>query len=103
MSARDAFDQVYAALAWERQVDDIYRFSLPTLLRYEDRNSMGNSMESRLPLMDYRLVEFGVALPEAVKLRRGYGKWIVREAMKGRIPESIRVARYKRGFDVSQT
>ncbi|NPV90654.1 MAG: asparagine synthase (glutamine-hydrolyzing) [Firmicutes bacterium] len=85
---------------WGRQERDVMQVSLPTLLRYEDRNSMGNSVESRLPFLDYRLVEFGLALPVTAKLNRGFGKWIVREAVKGKIPEEIRLARYKRGFDV---
>lgn len=87
---------------YERQVADVAVGSLPTLLRYEDCNSMGNSIESRLPFLDYRIMEMGVALPEALKLRRGRGKWIVREAMKGGLPESIRNPRFKRGFDVQQ-
>ncbi len=86
---------------WQHQLRDVTALSLPTLLRYEDRNSMGCSVESRLPFVDYRVVEFGLALPEEVKLRQGYGKWIVREAMKGRIPDSIRTARWKRGFDAN--
>lgn len=85
----------------QRQVMDVTKYSLPTLLRYEDRNSMANSVESRLPFMDYTVIELGVALPEALKLAAGYGKWAVREIMQGKIPETIRAARYKRGFDVS--
>jgi asparagine synthase (glutamine-hydrolysing) len=85
---------------WQRQLQDVTRFSLPTLLRYEDRNSMANSIESRLPFMDYELVEFGIALPEALKLHKGYGKWVIREMMQNKIPNTIRKARYKRGFDV---
>jgi asparagine synthase (glutamine-hydrolysing) len=77
--------------------------SLPTLLNWEDSMSMGNSVESRLPFMDYRLVEVALALPAAVKLRDGFGKWIVREVARGKIPEEIRRARYKRGFDVQQS
>jgi asparagine synthase (glutamine-hydrolysing) len=88
---------------WIRQMHDVVHVSLPTLLRYEDRNSMGNSVESRLPFLDYRLVEVALALPTAVKLRRGFGKWIVREVARGKIPEEIRKARYKRGFDVQQS
>ena len=42
---------------WKRQVSDIAFASLPTLLRFEDRNSMAHSVESRLPFVDYRLVE----------------------------------------------
>lgn len=83
-----------------RQVQDILRFSLPTLLRYEDRNSMGHSIESRLPFLDYRVLEIGAALPEALKLRGGWGKWIVREAYADQLPRSIAWATAKRGFDV---
>lgn len=87
----------------ERQILDITRFSLPSLLRYEDRNSMGNSIESRLPFLDHRLLEFGVAIPMSAKLRNGYGKHLLRTAMKGRIPDTIRLSRDKRGFDTRQT
>lgn len=86
----------------KRQAVDIAVGSLPTLLRYEDSNSMGNSIESRLPFLDYRVMEFGVALPESLKLHQGRGKWIVRETMKGKLPETIRNPRYKRGFDIQQ-
>ena len=86
----------------DRQILDVTLASLPTLLRFEDNNSMGNSIESRLPFVDYRVMECGIALPDALKLRGGYGKWIVRRAMAGRIPESIRMARYKKGFDVQE-
>jgi asparagine synthase (glutamine-hydrolysing) len=85
---------------WERQAADVLALSLPTLLRYEDRNSMANSVESRLPFVDYRIVEFGVALPEALKLRNGLGKWALRESMTGLVPDQIRLARIKRAFDV---
>jgi asparagine synthase (glutamine-hydrolysing) len=85
---------------WMRQMQDITQFSLPTLLRYEDRNAMGHSVESRLPYMDHRLVELGLAIPEAIKLRSGYGKWAIRKIMQNKIPNRIRLARYKRGFDI---
>jgi asparagine synthase (glutamine-hydrolysing) len=85
-----------------RQVLDVIRLSLPTLLRYEDRNSMDNSLETRLPFLDYRLAEFAVALPSTLKVHRGYGKWALRRAMRGRIPTEIERARYKRGFDTAQ-
>ncbi|MDB4949655.1 MAG: hypothetical protein JWM27_2304 [Gemmatimonadetes bacterium] len=87
---------------WKRQMLDVTRFSLPTLLRYEDRNSMGSSVESRLPFLDYRVVELGLALPTSLKVRHGYGKWILRRAMRGKIPDSIRLLRSKRGFDVNE-
>ena len=85
-----------------RQMEDIKKFSIPTLLRFEDRNSMGNGVESRLPFMDYRLVEFGLAISANVKIKSGYGKWILRDIMKGRVPDFIRLERKKRGFDVTR-
>jgi asparagine synthase (glutamine-hydrolysing) len=87
---------------WQRQLLDIVKASLPTLLRYEDRNSMGNSVESRLPFLDYRVVELGLALPDDAKLRDGWGKWILRAIMRGELPEAIRMNKAKRGFDVNQ-
>lgn len=88
---------------WQRQLKDILQFSLPTLLRYEDRNAMGNSVESRLPFMDHHLVELGLALPECFKLHKGYGKWIIRKIMKNKLPDQLRLAKYKRGFDIPIT
>jgi asparagine synthase (glutamine-hydrolysing) len=86
----------------DRQIDDIAQWSLPTLLRYEDRNSMGYGVETRLPFMDYRLVEFALALPTRMKIANGYGKWLLRRAAGGLVPDVVRLNRKKRGFDVTQ-
>ncbi|MDF1826990.1 MAG: asparagine synthase (glutamine-hydrolyzing) [Legionellaceae bacterium] len=85
-----------------RQIADILQFSLPTLLRYEDRNSMAHSIETRLPFMDYRLIELACALPIRQKLKNGYGKWMLRKMLEKQVPEKICKARYKRGFDVTK-
>jgi asparagine synthase (glutamine-hydrolysing) len=82
-----------------RQALDVTRYSLPSLLRYEDRNSMGNSIESRLPFLDHRVIEFGTALPVRHKLRGGMGKYLLRDAMRGKVPDRILFNRDKRGFD----
>jgi asparagine synthase (glutamine-hydrolysing) len=86
----------------DRQIEDIQQWSLPTLLRYEDRNSMGYGIETRLPFMDYRLIEFALALPTRMKIANGYGKWMLRHAAKGLVPDVVRLNRKKRGFDVTQ-
>lgn len=86
---------------WKRQALDVTDFSLPTLLRYEDRNGMAHSIESRLPFMDFRMIELGLALPQALKVRKGYGKWAIRKAMEGVVPNSVRLARYKKGFPIN--
>jgi asparagine synthase (glutamine-hydrolysing) len=59
------------------------------LERYE-RVAALYSIESRQPLVDRRLVEFCVALPADQKVRRGWTKWILRQAMQGIVPDSVR-------------
>lgn len=71
---------------------------VPTILRPEDRNTMSQSLESRSPFLDYRLVEFCFSLPNRFKIRDGTGKWLLREAMKGILPEPVRVRKDKAGF-----
>lgn len=74
---------------------------LPHYLRVEDRNSMAHSVESRVPFLDHRLVEQGMALPARWKMFDGWNKRVLREAMRGRIPESVRLRRRKLGFPTS--
>jgi len=72
---------------------------LPTILRNFDRLSMAHGVEVRMPFMDWRLVTFTMALPDANKWSNGYTKLIARQAMKGKMPESIRMGRRKVGFN----
>ena len=85
-----------SALQWSLE-----RMPLPLYLRVEDRNSMAHSVEARLPFMDYRLVEFLHRLPAASKLRGAQNKFVLREAMRGRIPEVVRSRVDKMGFPTS--
>lgn len=71
---------------------------LPMLLHWEDRDSMAHSVESRLPFLDYRLVERVLGFPEAYKLSEGVSKRVMREAMRGILPERIRMRMDKMGF-----
>lgn len=71
---------------------------LPSLLHYEDRNSMAFSLETRLPFLDYRLIEFTFSLPVEQKIREGVTKVILRNAMRGVLPEPIRTRKDKMGF-----
>lgn len=72
--------------------------SLPVLLRYEDRNSMARSVESRVPFLDYRLVEFLAGVPDHMKLRRGVTKTLLRDALSDILPAAIHARRDKMGF-----
>lgn len=79
------------------------RTILPMWLRMEDRVSMACSIESRLPFMDYRLVEFAFGLPARLKLRDGYTKFILRRAFWDRLPERIVRNRVKQRFATPYT
>jgi asparagine synthase (glutamine-hydrolysing) len=72
---------------------------LPTILRNFDRLSMAHGVEVRMPFMDWRLVVFAMSLPDAAKLKDGLSKVIARRAMMGFMPERIRLARTKVGFN----
>jgi len=87
----------------ERQILDIEKFSLPSLLRYEDRNSMAWSVESRVPFLDHHLVEFLISLPDKYKFRGGQSKPILRGGMRGVVPDSILNRRDKMGFITPQS
>ena len=64
-----------------------------------DRNSMGNSLEVRVPFLDPRVVQYAISLPEQYKIHEGHGKWILRKAFLNEVPEAV-LARKKHGFDV---
>jgi asparagine synthase (glutamine-hydrolysing) len=72
--------------------------NLPALLHYEDRNAMAFSIESRVPYLDVRLVEYLASLPLDRKIQNGVTKKVLRDAIKGIVPESIRCRRDKVGF-----
>jgi len=72
--------------------------NLQMLLHWEDRDSMAHSIESRVPFLDYRLVEFVLGLPEEFKINNGVTKRVLREGMKGILPETIRNRMDKLGF-----
>jgi asparagine synthase (glutamine-hydrolysing) len=72
--------------------------NLQMLLHWEDRDSMGHSIESRVPFLDYRLVEFVLGLPDEFKLSGGMTKRVLREGMSGILPDAIRDRTDKLGF-----
>lgn len=80
------------------QILEITESNLPMLLRFEDKNSMRFGVETRLPFLDYRFVEFALGLPLRVKLHRGWTKWPLREAMRDELPTTIRWRKDKIGF-----
>jgi asparagine synthase (glutamine-hydrolysing) len=81
---------------------EISRLQLPHLLRYEDRNSMRHSVETRLPFLDYRIVELSVSLPAEYKIRSGWTKYALRRAMEGQLPSEIVWRKDKMGFEAPE-
>jgi len=75
-----------------------FEFKLEHLLKWEDHNSMWYSIESRVPFLDHNLVERTLRLPAESVIKKGNTKFILREAMKGILPEKIRKRRDKIGF-----
>lgn len=71
---------------------------LASLLHYEDRDSMAHSIESRVPFLDYKLVEAAYAMPFDYKLRNGITKAVLRDGLKGVLPDKIRNRYSKLGF-----
>ena len=72
--------------------------SLPTLLHYEDRNSMAHSIESRVPFLDHRLVELLFQFPDDLKINNGWTKFALRQSMEGILPKEIQWRTDKKGF-----
>jgi asparagine synthase (glutamine-hydrolysing) len=75
---------------------------LPKLLRFADRSSMAFSRETRLPFLDHRLVEFLFAIPEAQKIRGTTTKLVLRNAMRGKLPDEVLNRTDKKGFETPQ-
>ncbi len=74
------------------------RTNVQMLLHWEDRDSMAHSIESRVPFLDFRLVEFVLGLPEEYKVAAGTTKRVLRTSMQGLLPEKVRARTDKLGF-----
>lgn len=72
--------------------------NLPNLLHLEDRNSMAFSIESRVPFLDHKLVEFGLNSKPELKINDGLTKYILRESNREVLPSKIYSRKDKKGF-----
>jgi asparagine synthase (glutamine-hydrolysing) len=83
----------------ESLFEQFFQSPLPGILNQYDRCSMAHGVECRMPYMDYRIVEFVFSLPPESKVGDGYTKRILREAMKGIVPDETRLNKFKIGFN----
>ena len=78
----------------------IRNMTIPALLHYEDRSSMAHSIESRVPFLDYRLVELGINLSSKYLSYKGVSRPLYRKALRPFLPEEVVNRKDKLGFPV---
>lgn len=78
------------------------KFGMYDLLRYEDRNSMAFSIESRVPFLDHRLVEYALNLSGSEKIVEGWTKYPIRKYLEGKQPNELVFRKDKIGFATPQ-
>jgi asparagine synthase (glutamine-hydrolysing) len=72
---------------------------MPHLLRYEDKNSMRNSVETRLPFIDFKVLETAVSLNNNLKIKDGWTKYILRKVVNNILPNNVVWRKNKFGFE----
>ncbi|MDN3511636.1 MAG: asparagine synthase (glutamine-hydrolyzing) [Candidatus Jettenia sp.] len=94
------FNHIYTYLNFKNfQKREIFVRFLPHLLRYEDKNSMRHSIETRLPFIDYKSVECAISINEDYKVKKGYLKYILRKAVEPILPHEVVWRTNKFGFE----
>lgn len=78
---------------------DFKTYLVDNILVKVDRMSMATSLEARVPLLDYKMVEFAFSLPESLKLKGNTTKYFMKNAMRGILPDEI-IDRQKEGFSI---
>jgi asparagine synthase (glutamine-hydrolysing) len=79
----------YPSILTNRLYNELSYETVPAMLKAEDRVTMAFSIESRLPFLDYRLVEYCFSLPNRFKIKDGLGKFVQRRALQGLLPEAV--------------
>ncbi len=88
----------FTSLLADELWNDLTVSALREYLRYEDKNSMAFSLESRLPFLDFRLVETALSLRDDQRIQNGLSKVMLRQIAQGMIPEETRCRKDKTGF-----
>ncbi len=99
---KSVVNDLYASKSMKEALLNHFEYKLEHLLKWDDRNSMAHSVESRTPFLDYRLVEYTLSIENEAIIRNGFTKSILRESLKNILPEEIRMRRDKIGFATPQ-
>ena len=89
------------SLLRNRMLNELFHEATPVILHEDDLNSMYYSVENRSPYLDRNLLGFANSIPSRHLIQNGYGKYILREALKGTLNEQVRLDRRKKGFNAS--
>ena len=100
---REAFfeERFCDSLLRNRMLNELFHEATPVILHEDDLNSMFYSVENRSPYLDSRLFQFSFSIPPEHLIRDGYGKYVLREAVKGILNDKVRLDRQKKGFNAS--
>ncbi|MBC7802870.1 MAG: asparagine synthase C-terminal domain-containing protein, partial [Candidatus Parcubacteria bacterium] len=88
------------ALAERMMYCDTLGYLADDILAKVDRAAMGVGLETRVPLLDPRVVEFAWSLPLEMKIRGGEGKWLLRRVLERHVPRALLERPRKMGFSV---
>lgn len=97
---KDIFEDIIFVRGMERAQTTELNHSIRRLLRFEDRNSMAFSVESRVPFLDYEFVEMAYNMPDEYKIYGGRSKALLREYMKDKMTLEVVERKDKLGFAV---
>jgi len=89
------------SLLRNRMMNELFHEATRVILHEDDLNSMKYSIENRSPYLDSRLFDFAYSIPAEYLIIDGFGKYILREAMKGILNDKVRLDRQKKGFNAS--
>jgi asparagine synthase (glutamine-hydrolysing) len=97
-----SYDNVRNMSPEEYRIHELMDLRLPRLLKWEDRNSMAFSIESRVPFLDINLIEFLLSIPPEMNMKKGWTKYLFRKAMSEKLPKMICWRKDKKGFETPQ-
>ena len=97
-----SYNEIRSMDPYEYRVHELVNLRLPRLLKWEDRNSMAFSIESRVPFLDINLIEFMLSIDPKMNLKNGWTKYLFRKAMSNSLPKTITWRKDKKGFETPQ-